>query len=438
MPPLGYNIAQTKSATGNLSGTMEEQQAYSQLEAVQRQIAEALAGHTAQAQQAAAQARGAYQEAAQAPPPGFLPGDSFVPQILGALASVIGQNPQFSQQAEEQIGTRRGALAKARADNLQALHTNYVQKAQEAEQAGDFETATVARQKADLAAKNLELVSAVAERQHKTEEGEKVRREALKREAVDNVRGLMSNYITAGKPVPRNLMTRAIQLGIVNEGDLEGALKPTGSMGAGGTSGIDPEAPWMKERVTTIRDGRQFVDLSDFTGNTKNAAIKWAGEQGLPALGKDQVYELRDIEGARRNLDAVLGAAHQILPADAAERAARSPGIKLQALLQTNAKRAAFNAWRTSAIKALRATTGSKSFRMTQSEVNLAIKNDIPTIYDTYEVALEKFNTLNTLLDNAQEPLISRNWNKVQQAPQAGGKPQVTQAARDYAKSLGY
>jgi hypothetical protein len=61
---------------------------------------------------------------------------------------------------------------------------------------------------------------------------------------------------------------------------------------------------------------------------------------------------------------------------------------------------------------------GSKGLRINQAEINLAIKNDIPNVTDTYGVALRKLRTVESMLDNAENPLLQNNW-----MPQPGIPP---------------
>ena len=181
---LPFIQAAQRSAAGDLAGTLTPEGGLSQLEAAQAEIAQQLAARTTAAQQAAGQAGTAFQEAAGAPPPGFLPGDTFLPQILGAIASVIGQSPEFSRQAEEGIATRRSALLKARAENLQALRDQFLEKAREAQQAGDREAEITARQKFETLSKQFDLVNSNAERAAAMERTEIQEAGALEREQL--------------------------------------------------------------------------------------------------------------------------------------------------------------------------------------------------------------------------------------------------------------
>jgi hypothetical protein len=172
---------------------------------------------------------------------------------------------------------------------------------------------------------------------------------------------------------------------------------------------------WLSGLVKTTRSGKRFLDASELSGKDKAAAIKWATNQQLPVIGSE-VSELRDVDTARGNVENIKTYITGLLPKDAQGRTAGLPGIKLSTILQTNEKRAAFGAWRAAAIRNLRAMAGSKGLRINQAEINLAIKNDIPNITDTYGVALRKLRTVEQMLDSAESPFLNNNWS-----PSGGG-----------------
>jgi hypothetical protein len=77
---------------------------------------------------------------------------------------------------------------------------------------------------------------------------------------------------------------------------------------------------------------------------------------------------------------------------------------------------------------------GSKGLRINQAEINLAVKNDIPNVTDTYATALRKLSIVSNMLDNAENPILSKNWGGSSKAPSS---PKATDADRAYIKSLG-
>lgn len=170
------------------------------------------------------------------------------------------------------------------------------------------------------------------------------------------------------------------------------------------------DTSWIPSYVTTTRSGQKFLDISQLTGKDHAAAVRYAASQGIPALGTTEIGQLQDIEAASSNVEDVLDQLHGMLPADAQARLAAYPGIRLSALLQTNAQVAAFNTWRGSAIRTLRATAGSKGLRLNQKEIDIAVKNEIPQITDTYDVAVKKMENVKKMLHNASNPILSRRW----------------------------
>lgn len=122
-------------------------------QALEEEILNGLAQRTTQATSAAQQAGQQYQQAAGAPPAQLAPEDIFLPTLLGNIASVIGQNPDFREQAQENIKASRAELLKSRADNLQAMRDVFSQKADLAQRAGDLETQEKSRLKMEQLSK---------------------------------------------------------------------------------------------------------------------------------------------------------------------------------------------------------------------------------------------------------------------------------------------
>jgi len=174
----------------------------------------------------------------------------------------------------------------------------------------------------------------------------------------------------------------------------------------------EEDTSWMSGLIRTTRGGKQFFDASELQGKEKAAAMKWATQKGLSVAGSNEIGQLQDVDTARGNIEDIRGYVKSILPVDAQGRATEYPGIRLSALLQTNEKRAAFGAYRAAAIRNLRAMAGSKGLRINQAEINLAIKNDIPNITDTYGTASRKMDIVSQMLDNAESPILNRNWGK--------------------------
>jgi len=61
---------------------------------------------------------------------------------------------------------------------------------------------------------------------------------------------------------------------------------------------------------------------------------------------------------------------------------------------------------------------GSKGLRINQSEIQMAIDNDIPKMTDTLPVAQQKLNNLKAFLDNAEQLHLTRNRGNMAQPQQ--------------------
>jgi len=153
----------------SLAGSLSPYGVLNQSERENQLRAQELARRTGQLQSVAGQAEQAYGEAAGAPPPGFLPGDVFIPQLLGALSSVIARDPAYQEQARAEITQRRAALMETRAQNLQQLRDVSIERARAAREAGDIEEEFKSR---NLAEKQSKLLGVVLQSQRMAQEEE--------------------------------------------------------------------------------------------------------------------------------------------------------------------------------------------------------------------------------------------------------------------------
>lgn len=152
--------------TGTLSG-MDVNGLIQAMALQQAQAEQGLAQRTAQANQQAGQAQQAYAQAQAAPPPQLGSLATLLPVLLGNTASVLSGNQEYSQRGQQTVQRSRSELLQQRADNLQSLHDAFVQKAKEAQQAGDTEAEVKARNQAELAAKRAALTNDELNRQNR-------------------------------------------------------------------------------------------------------------------------------------------------------------------------------------------------------------------------------------------------------------------------------
>jgi hypothetical protein len=357
------------AALGAMQGTLGGQ---TSLQAQQDQEQQGVVDQANQAAQAASQA---YQGAAAQPTPDLGPMAGFIPTLFGNTASIISGNPEYARQGHETVVQRQKDLADARLSNLQALRDQFDQKARAAEQLGNTEMANEARMKQEQFSKAME---AILQQQQSDLTGKREKDLETQRQAG---RMDLEKYKIA-HPAPS-----------AKEKDK-----------------IDPNL--FQKAVITTSGGQKGIEITKFTGDQRQQATEFALQNDLPILDANEGSQLRDIQTARLGIDTVFNKIKRLLPADAAQRASQYGPRKMSELLQTSAQRAAYKSLWGTAIRLLRAQAGSKSFRMTRSEIDRAVGSDIPTLNDTFDTASQKLQNANDLLNNAETPIVTRNWSK--------------------------
>lgn len=363
------------SMMGPLAGTMTPEGLQTTLQALQAQQQERLAANAQQAAQQSQRATQDYQQAAGQAAPDTA-GSQFVPSLFSNLASVISGQGSYRENRQQQLMQEQRELMTARAENLTALRDNARQKAELAKHAGDLEAEGKHRGQIESINKALEKLK---ERQNNQDALDRIATEQKNRIELENLRQKNRREI-------QNMPTRP---------------------SSGGTpSALDP---LLKERTFTTQSGREFVDVSEFSGKLKNEVMTAAAKAGLPAIGGAEARGLRDVDRARRDLSSMEEYIEGLLPKDAADRAIRNPQMKLSALMQTDEQRAAFKSFRDIAIPTLRAMIAGPGLRMSEATIKLAIDN-LPTHTDTQGSAANKFRIIRQILSNAEAPIIERVW----------------------------
>lgn len=388
---------------GSLAGTLDPAGVFSLIQAAGQQQAEELARRTQAATQAGQQAQQQYTQAAAAPPPDQgLAG--MIPQLFGNMASVIAENPMYAQQAERSVERQRADAMKARADNLQALQEIYRQRADEAQKAGDLETALTSRTKLESLDKVREQVTLNVKRADDLAAAEEKKRQ----EALDRANRLQTSVIGQG--------VNPGGLAFGKAGELLPYVAKTGlglGMGGGGAEGGPPVG-----KVITL-NGPEGQDIQVYNtggaiGNTKNAGLLWANQNKVPSLSDKELAVAQDIQGARDNISDILSQLEATgrQPQTPFQRMGAFVGLRGGAMSQVFPTEAAFNSWRTAAIRNLRATAGSGGLRINQREIELAVANDLPKYTDTFEVSRQKMENIRAMLNNGLRPLVSEDWRR--------------------------
>jgi hypothetical protein len=383
---------------GTALNTMTPQGIQTPAEADAQKLLEQLQAATAAAQGQAGAAQGQYQQAAAAPPPDVGAMQAFLPSLMSNIASVISGQGSYRENRQADIAGQRKALLEARAQNLVALQANASQRADAAQKAGDLEAEAKIRTQMESLAKAHALV--------------------LEQTRSANDQALRASQDQASMDREQLRAKTDLEIARINAGARTAAA---GAAGAGDSGDTD----WIGKNVITTGnrpDGTpmKILDLSPFVGKAKNVAMKWAAENGVVALGTKDVSTMKDIGRARFDIQTVKDFAEGLFPRDAQGRIVMTPQIAGQRIFQTEAGRAAYRTLTESAIPILRATAGSAGLRITREQIALTIQN-LPKQNDTAEVAMRKFAILESLLNNAEAPIVSMDWRTPPARSSGGG-----------------
>lgn len=185
-------------------------------------------------------------------------------------------------------------------------------------------------------------------------------------------------------------------------------------------------APDIKDITRTTGSGIQYINAEDVPGDQGKFIRQQASKAGIPVVDKDVHSTLTDIDTARENMKYMLNTVSNKLASGAASRLYTAPENTIERLAQTDPELAAIGTYRNAAIQTMRAVAGSKGLRINQSEINMAIDNDIPKPTDTLPVAQQRLKNLNTFLSNAEKAHLTLNRQTGSSQPdffsQFGGK----------------
>ena len=378
--------------SSSLIGTLTPQGLLSAAEAEQKRLEEEQAARAASLSQGAGEAGAALQQATQAPLPQLNPMAALIQSLGGNVASIIGETPRYANNAQADLNAQKDELLAKRAQNLAALKDNYDRQAMAAQSAGDLLAEAKLRKSAESVSKAWQAIH-----------DESAARQAMDRDKANNEAS-------------------------AKEGALDRASREK-IAGLARSAGKQDEITAIQETIpdhtTTTQTGYQFIDLSEYTGNAKNAVMRLGARMKIPVIPGPDAAALKDIDRARRDVSGLREYINGLLPEDAATRSQKYVGMKLSKLFQTNEQRAAFKTYRDIAIPILRALAGSKNLRITQKQIDLSVEN-LPKDDDTVGSAARKFGIIDRVLSNAELPLITRDWSKSAEAQKGSGAPAVT------------
>ncbi len=356
---------------GTATDTLNGMSVLTEEDQVRKAQEEFLAQQAQAAQQAQQQAQQSYQQLAQAPPPQLSPADTFLPTLIGNIASTIAQDPGYRQRAETGIQQSRAAMLKQRADNLTSQRDVWNQRAEEAKAAGDLEAREKYHNKIASLDKQLELVMANQGRAQARDDAV-----AARKAAQENALALEATRQKNRLELQRNTAQ-------------------------GKTTAVATQLP-----VRTTVSGIKWRDVTGLTGEARNQAILDSGAKGLPYVMGPEATTLKEIQVARINANKLRTFIKDVLPPNWQSRPEYIAKNSWGRFLQSNKKAAAFGAWRESAITQLKAAAAVTGNRQAQKQFEQVLKNDIPQFGDDIPTALERLDIVDQMLGSREDTIL--------------------------------
>lgn len=360
--------------SASLTGTMVDPE---RLAAEQQQLLEQ---QTEQARAQAQQALSQYQGAAQAPPAQLSPLDTFLPTLVGNIASVIAQDPSYRQHGHEEVKRRQSELLKNRADTLQALQDNYAMKAKAAQEAGD----TQAHEEALLAREKISKAYA----------------QVLEAQKAENDR-------TAAKTKQQYDLERdknKANLDLRND-------KEMAKIKAAADAGMAAEAQQaaFENDTKQTASGRQYLPLTNVKGVKPTAAARqYAAGKKIPTVSAADDDKLTRLDQARLNADDMIASLRKFLPKSNKDIGTMARNTQ-QDLTGGDPEIRNYRQYYEALIEQLVAVAGGRGsgVRINQSEIN-RLQKIAPTIRTPLPIAEGWVRRVHQLIDNAEDPVLGR------------------------------
>lgn len=192
------------------------------------------------------------------------------------------------------------------------------------------------------------------------------------------------------------------------------ATKSTGTGTGGGEdggTGQNGSPPKELAPYTHVSgNGTTYVDLS--SGLTPTQSAKYAqiaSANGLPViLNKNEAADLTNIQNAYSNLKTMSDTFSNLSQPGALSRVIHNLGLtQFETLAQTNPQKAAAGVLQEAASDLLKAISGVQGGRMSQAVID-QIRQGLPTVYDTKDVAIQKITNVHQLIANREEAIVGK------------------------------
>ena len=326
-----------------------------------------LAQQVAQAQQGVQSAQQDYSNLAAMPPPSSGAPET-IRNLFANIASGVTGNPVYSQQAGEINKQNLSSAVEFRKAQLDTLHDALLRRATLAQSLGNLEVSTKATMQAGR----------VAGERHKLDKLEEDKRQF------------------AQDRVMRDLESKNRMAEIAAQGAQARQTKEV----VGGE--VLSPADYAND-LHVEDDGRKWMDATLYKGKDLNGLRKFATSQGARVLGANDVSQLQDINSSLENINRM----NESLKGKLAEKwydPKRLTNV-ISSMVGSDKELAAYAAFFPTRIRALRAEAGSKSFRMTNAEIN-RMEHNSPGLSNTLEVFLARGDIWRGTLNNVKDRIL--------------------------------
>ena len=162
----------------------------------------------------------------------------------------------------------------------------------------------------------------------------------------------------------------------------------------------------------TTSSGITYVDGSNLTGKDLASAQAAAAKAGVPFVSKTDAPIIQNVQIARSNLAGMQAALANLSPGDSFAGIGRAlAGLNYagESITQHGPQAtdlATYNDWKTGMVTAFKAMSGAGTSGARGAVLVQQLMDAIPTPTDTKQIATEKFNTMNKLLDSSENGIL--------------------------------
>lgn len=176
---------------------------------------------------------------------------------------------------------------------------------------------------------------------------------------------------------------------------------------------IDPSvigntgSPIVDANTMKTADGIPYVNGTNLTGAMADNAQLVAAQNGIPYLGSAAAAGMQQASTVTDTLNDIKAQLEPLQASNYVNRPLNSLANNAETATQANATLAAYKTFSATAIPLLKAlANGASGFRITQTELNNVMANDLPSPNDTVAAASQKITNINQMLSNGERGIF--------------------------------